>query len=247
MEDEEDTWDPPPATLLAPQIPGLYFDPELTIDDSYADDLVKHVLPYFQGGSNQVMLFGKTHTSDMKDTPGGLPLFISELIPRLSELLGGHIPASTHTLLFPRPSESIYHARQIIFNLYRPGEGITPHIDLLGRYGDGIIAISLLSGTVMTFTPAESSSPSLLAASDPDSQLLRHQLWLPPRSVIVMEKEARYNWMHGIPARKQDFIEGDDLLGNHWRDRYTRISITIRWLLPGAEIVGGDGPMPLSS
>lgn len=232
-DDEEDTWDPPPAALTSPLIPGLHFKPDLRIDESYADELVQKVLPYFRVGSNQVMLFGKAQPATTPNNPGGLPLFIAELITTLSHLLHGHIPDDTHKLLFPGPSEGTYPARQAILNLYRPGEGITPHVDLLGRFGDGIVGLSLLSGTVMSFTPATSPSSS-------NAQNIRHQLWLPERSVIVLEKEARFDWKHGIPARKQDFVEGHDGLENHWRDRYTRISITIRWLLPGAEIVGND-------
>lgn len=42
-------------------------------------------------------------------------------------------------------------ARQVILNQYLPGEGISPHVDLLGRYRDGISGISLGSGCVMRF------------------------------------------------------------------------------------------------
>lgn len=234
MDDEEELWDPPPASLTAPSIAGLHFKPDLLIDELYADELVQSVLPYFQGGSNQVMLFGKAQSSSTEETLGGLPAFIPELIRRLSELLHDHIPGDTHKLLFPGPSEHKYPARQVILNLYRPGEGITPHVDLLGRFGDGIVGLSLLAGTVMSFTPAS-------ATSHADTQELKHQLWLPARSIIVLEKEARYDWKHGIPARKQDFVEGHNGVENQWRDRYTRVSITIRWLLPGAEVVGGNG------
>lgn len=239
-DDDEDTWDPPPAALTAPAISGLHFNPNLLIEESYADELVQKVLPYFQAGSNQVMLFGKAQPIATSDAPGGLPFFIAELITNLSLLLRDHIPNDTHKLLFPGLSEDIYPARQVILNLYRPGEGITPHVDLLGRFGDGIVGLSLVSGTVMSFTPA--TSPSATSAQD-----LRHQLWLPDRSVIVLEKEARYDWKHGITSRKQDFIEGHGGLENHWRDRHTRISITIRWLLPGAEIVGNNEPASPSS
>jgi alkylated DNA repair dioxygenase AlkB len=236
--DEDGLWDPPAATILAPEIPGLHFDPNVLLDQSYANELARNALPYFQGGSNQVMLFGRAASPD-SELPGGLPIFISELITHLTNLLRDRLPPSTHQLLFPSlPSEHIYPARQVILNLYRPGEGITPHVDLLQRFGDGIVGVSLLSGTVMSLTPA--SSPEL--RDDEESpQATRHQIYLPARSIIVLEKEARYQWKHGIPARKLDFVE-TGALGGLWRDRHTRISITIRWLLPGAEVVGGDAP-----
>ncbi|KAF8318098.1 hypothetical protein DL93DRAFT_2034416, partial [Clavulina sp. PMI_390] len=231
----------------APPIEGLYFDPQLRIEQSYADELVKCVLPYFRHGANQVMLFGKGTRADPTETSStdpsstnsensssGLPEFVPELVATLSRILHGHIPIETYRLLFPAtPDEQIYPARQVIINLYHPGEGITPHVDLLRRYGDGIIGLSLLSGT-------------------------KHQLYLPPRSILVMEKDARYLWKHGIAAREQDFIANSTLppesgADNHakdqeieqeldgmWVDRHLRISITIRWMLPGAEIVGGE-------
>lgn len=234
--DEEDLWDPPAATILAPGIPGLHFDPQVLLDQSYADELVRSTFPYFQGGSNQVMLFGRAASPD-GELPGGLPIFVSELITRLATLLRDRLPPSTYQLIFPSlPSEHIYPARQVILNLYRPGEGITPHVDLLQRFGDGIVGVSLLSGIVMTLTPA--SSPEL---PDNEEAPIHHHIYLPARSIIVLEKEARYQWKHGIPARKLDFIESD-VSGNLWRDRETRISITIRWLLPDADLVGGDGP-----
>lgn len=231
MEDEEDLWDPPVASLVAPNISGLHFAPDLLIAEPYAKELAQKTLPFFSAGSNQVMLFGRP-SSAVGDTSGGLPDFISNLIDHLSRVLLNRIPGQTHVLLFPEPDEFVYPARQVILNLYRPGEGISPHVDLISRFGDGIIGVSLLSGTVMSFTPA---SPAIA-----DLQTI-HQLWLPPRSIIVLENDARYKWKHGIPARKQDFIEEEDS-ENVWYDRHTRISITIRWLLPGAEIVGGDGP-----
>lgn len=239
---EDDLWDPPAATILAPRIPGLHFDPNILLDQSYADELARSVLPYFRGGSNQVMLFGCAASRD-SELPGGLPTFISELITHLSNLLRDQLPPSTYQLLFPLPSEHIYPARQVILNLYRPGEGITPHVDLLQRFGDGILGVSLLSGTVMTFT-RESSSYDLRNDDDESPEATTHQIYLPARSIIVFEKEARYQWKHGIPARKQDFVESDGTLGNVWRDRNMRVSITIRWLLPGADVVGGDGPQP---
>ena len=243
--DEGDLWDPPVATILAPSIPGLHFDPNVLLDQSYADELARTVIPYFQGDSNQVMLFGRAASHD-GELPGGLPIFVSDLITRLSNLLRDRLPESTHSLLFPAmPSDHIYPTRQVILNLYRPGEGITPHVDLLQRFGDGILGVSLLSGTAMSLTPASSSE--LWDDDNEDEPTTTHQIYLPARSIIVLEKEARYHWKHGIHARKQDFVESGEAAGNIWRDRHVRVSITIRWLLPGADVVGGedgDGPQP---
>jgi hypothetical protein len=50
-------------------------------------------------------------------------------------------------------------------------------------------------------------------------------LLLEPRSVLVMSDVARYQWKHGIPARKHDSYEGEDYT------RGRRLSITFRSIL----------------
>ena len=65
-------------------------------------------------------------------------------------------------------------------------------------------------------------------------------LYLPERSVLVMSKDARYVWKHGIPGRTHDLVENEDEChGPCLIKRGIRLSITFRWLLPGADIVGG--------
>ncbi len=224
MEDDHDIWDPTPALVdEVPAIPGLYFPP-VRLPEDYAESLVPDILQYFNGDTmNQVMLFGSSSS--------GLPSFILGLINELSILLEGHLQPSTHQLLFPTTSEDQrYPARQVIFNLYRPGEGISPHIDLVRRFGDGIIVVSLVSGIVMDFLPEEGASSSIPIA-----------LWLPPCSILVLEREARYQWKHGIRTTKQDFIQNRNEEGGIdgvWVDRRMRVSCTIRWLLLGAEQLG---------
>jgi hypothetical protein len=213
------------ARRHAPPIPGLSFNPSILISQSLSTELLEHMKTsdYFRGGAiNQVMLFGKSGKST-----GGLPPFIQTLLHALSELLEPVIPEKTHTLLFPNPSgPHLYPARQVTLNLYRPGDGITPHIDLLQRFGDGIILLSLGSGIAME-----------LANKAGD---ITHELWLPSRSLLVLEGEARYEWTHGIQRRIVDRVENEDGNGGSEDiERGTRVSITIRWLLPGAEVVGG--------
>jgi len=64
-------------------------------------------------------------------------------------------------------------------------------------------------------------------------------LYLPERSVLVMSKDARYHWKHGIPGRTHDLIENDEYHEPCLIKRGVRLSVTFRWLLPGADIVGG--------
>ena len=146
-------------------------------------------------------------------------------------------------MLFPPQNDRAPRARQAIVNLYHPGEGISPHVDLLNRFGDGIVGVSLGSGTSMRFaraqTPRGKGDVERDGAGGDDGDY--HEVWLPLRSVLVLTGEARYEWMHGIFPRMRDKVE--DVVGGdewQWQERGVRVSVTFRWLLPGAEIVGGD-------
>ena len=223
-----------PAQRIPPPIPGLFFLATLTIPPSLEDTLLESTSKYFSPGTstspriNQAMLFGR-HTPE----GSGLPPFLDELIPILSSLLKPHLPNQINSLLFPRDDTTgPCTSRQAILNYYDPGEGITPHVDLLRRFGDGIFGISLGSGTVMVFQHAEKKK--------------RYDLYLPRGSIIILTGEARYEWTHGIEGREVDYVEDRKPFNQggpttySWIVRTTRTSITVRWLLPGADVVGGD-------
>ena len=140
------------------------------------------------------------------------------------------------------PESRAKRSRQAIINLYQPGEGISDHIDLLDRYDDGIVGVSFISGCVMRFgKPDHGHHHDQL--SPQDSQYTN--LYLPPRSVLVLVGDARYKWTHGIPSRRLDLVQDEiepqtthDGEKSSWLDRQLRLSVTFRWLLPGADTVG---------
>ncbi|KAF9234368.1 hypothetical protein BU15DRAFT_90013 [Melanogaster broomeanus] len=71
----------------------------------------------------------------------------------------------------------------------------------------------------------------------------RWDLYLPERSILILSKDARYNWTHEIPGKTHDLVESEDEShGPHLIRRGTRLSITFRWLLPGADVVGEPEP-----
>ncbi|KAI0355475.1 hypothetical protein OH77DRAFT_1374776, partial [Trametes cingulata] len=217
------------ARRTAPPVPGLYFDPSILIPEALADDLMwTCIRTYFREGSaNQVMLFERPPApGDAQQgvpRPSGLPTCLANLLSLLDDLLHPGLPPDTHELLFspsPRSHTGPPRARQAIINLYWPGEGITPHVDLLDRYGDGIIGAS----------PESEAAPK---TTDDCA------LYLPKGSVLVMMKEARYEWTHGIEKRFDDLVE--EFPGSPsgiLLERDVRLSITFRWLLPGADVVG---------
>ncbi|KAJ7141875.1 hypothetical protein C8R43DRAFT_1016728 [Mycena crocata] len=216
-----------PAILDAPPIPGLFFTPSLLLPHELADQVTHFCLQtYFhRPGVNQIMLFGVAANSGAPSS--GLPPILVGLLSTMASLLAPSLPPEIHALLFPKEPT---HARQAILNLYHPGEGITPHVDLLSRFGDGIVGISLGSSCVMQFSRVENKE----GAED----VRPLQLFLPERSMIVLSGDARYDWTHGIEKRTVDLIGGAD--ANQIVERGVRLSITFRWLLPGADVVGRD-------
>ncbi|KAI0690856.1 hypothetical protein BC835DRAFT_1280250 [Cytidiella melzeri] len=211
-----------PARRAAPPISGLHFDPFTLLPDELAESLLQKCIDtYFQEEAvNQVMLFERVLMKSEGGMCSSIPGFLKDLLAVLSTSLHPILPKTTHELLFPLP-DTPARARQVIINFYKPGEGITPHIDLLDRFGDGIIGVSLGSGCVMHPSPV-------------------WDVFLPHGSVYVMSDEVRYGWTHGIDGRTEDWVrESVDSEVGRWVMRAIRVSITFRWLLPGADIVGG--------
>lgn len=240
------------AIRTAPPIPGLFVPPVFLPPELEDEIASKCRRLYFEGRNvDQVMLFGRTASGadgDADDRDArmgkGLPPFLISLLHYLSDVLRHQVPDALYDILFP-PWGAPPRARQAIVNLYHPGEGITPHVDLLNRFDDGIIGVSLRSGCVMTF---ERVAENLVCEQerchwDVVGSRSRWDLYLPERSILILSKDARYGWTHGIPGRTHDLVESEDK-GQESRPfrRGTRLSITFRWLLPGADIVGGPDP-----
>lgn len=100
---------------------------------------------------------------------------------------------------------------QVIVNEYEPGQGIRDHVDCEPCFGPTIVSLSLASACVMNFTHRHTAH--------------RVVLLLEPRSAIVLRDRARYEWMHGIPARKNDVWHGKTIR------RGRRVSLTFRQVI----------------
>ena len=238
----------PVAIRTVPPIPGLFIPPVFLARELEDEIVAQCMRLYFEGRDvNQIMLFGRTVSSDEdgndESMGKGLPPFLISLLRHLSEILRPWTPDTVYDLLFP-PKDAPPRARQAILNLYHPGEGITAHVDLLNRFDDGIIGVSFRSGCVMAFQRVAQDDDNLISegrhcdASDPDKRD-RWDLYLPERSILVLSKDARYLWTHSIPGRTHDLVQGEDRADACLMERGTRLSITFRWLLPDADIVGG--------
>jgi alkylated DNA repair dioxygenase AlkB len=115
--------------------------------------------------------------------------------------------------LVPRPPD------QVIVNEYEPGQGISNHIDCEPCFDGHVASVSLGSACVMNFTRC---APGEVVP-----------VLLQPGSVVVLAGEARYAWMHGIPARKSDTFGGRTLA------RSRRVSLTFRKVILRDERPGG--------
>ena len=82
------------------------------------------------------------------------------------------------------------NADQAIINEYEAGQGIAAHIDCEPCFGDVVVSLPLGSTAMMDFTYKKQKVSVLLE----------------PRSLVVLQDDARYVWKHGIAARKSDVI-----------------------------------------
>ena len=111
---------------------------------------------------------------------------------------------------------------QLTVNEYNGGaDQIAPHTDTHHAFGDPILSVSLGSHTVMEFR-----LPPPLAASSGVQPLpnvgQRIEVYLPPRSLLIMSGESRYAWTHAIRHRSTDMVDGRIL------QRGRRVSLTFR-------------------
>jgi alkylated DNA repair dioxygenase AlkB len=98
---------------------------------------------------------------------------------------------------------------QIITALYRPGAGIDWHTDAIKAFGETICSVSLGSPCTMQFRRNKAEGVS-------------YRMTLAPRSLLIMQGPARWEYQHHIPSVKQ-----------------TRYSITLRTLSEGTQNPGG--------
>jgi alkylated DNA repair protein alkB homolog 8 len=105
--------------------------------------------------------------------------------------------------------ETIGDFDQLTVNDYMPGQGIPPHIDTHSPFEEIFCSISMNSEATMTFKDLNNE--------------VRH-ISLKPRSLMIFSGEGRYNWLHSIPTRKFDKVNG--LI----KSRRRRISLTYRKL-----------------
>ncbi|CAM9649270.1 unnamed protein product, partial [Discosporangium mesarthrocarpum] len=188
------------------EVPGLTLVEDFVTEEeeqTLLRPLLLEAAPWTGPLKRRVQHYGRVfdyHTRhvDFKTKAPELPPFLAFVLARMEE--NGLAPKSPD---------------QLTLNEYRPGQGISSHVDTHSAFTDGLASLSLGSGCVMDF-------------KHPNG-VRRRSLYLPRRSLVVMEGEARYVWSHSIPMRKTD------KLGGVITRRSTRISLTFRRVRdPGA-------------
>ncbi|KAH9293571.1 hypothetical protein KI387_041226, partial [Taxus chinensis] len=176
----------------------------------------------------------KTRNVDTEQYLGQLPLFLSDLLNRISSL-----PEVNQ-------AENSLPLDQLTVNEYPPGVGLSPHIDTHSAFYGCIISLSLAGPCIMEFRKYTSGGWSSSKEKDADLGQLdidlsgvesnvgnqgsikhpmfeRKVLCLPPRSLLLLSEEARYAWHHYIPHHKVDIVNGERI-----RRSLRRVSFTFR-------------------
>lgn len=101
---------------------------------------------------------------------------------------------------------------QCIVNEYTLGQGIGAHIDNIKSFGKVVCSLSLSGDSNMILTHKSTGE--------------KVTLFLPRRSIVILKKEARYDWKHEIPKLKSYIDDNGNRIkkDSDWR----RVSVTYR-------------------
>ncbi|KAG0360341.1 hypothetical protein BGZ54_009603 [Gamsiella multidivaricata] len=115
----------------------------------------------------------------------------------------------------------------IIVNEYEAGQGIMPHVDAPKLFGSTITALSLLSDCIMSFQHVKEAD-------------LIYRIYLPRRSLVVMNGSCRYDYKHSISKDLVEYVDGLEIV------RTRRVSITYRDMLVDDKNATEDGTKSMS-
>ena len=89
--------------------------------------------------------------------------------------------------------ETEFNLDHCMVNRYQPGEGIFSHVDDVKYWGDWVVGVCIGSGATMKMTGPQGEKESV---------------YLFPRSVYLLESDARTKWQHEIPPQVADDVGG---------------------------------------
>lgn len=118
---------------------------------------------------------------------------------------------------------------QLTVNVYRPGDGISAHVEETAVFDHTLAALSLESDIVMDFTCCKDDRKSCVD--------------IPRRSLYLLKGASRFQWKHAIAPRMNDKSPIDGTI----RARQRRISLTFRRVLPKFSAGADDDTLRLES
>jgi alkylated DNA repair dioxygenase AlkB len=141
-----------------------------------------------------------------------------------SEVLAADpLPSALDCILSRMVEQNIYakdnRPGYCIVNDYTYAQGISPHVENF-RFDEPVCGLTLGDGDFMRFhelTEPDDGSVRSGRAARAKKTGRRVDVWMPPRSLVVMHGEARWKWQHEICRSKRGRWEG-------WR----RTSLTFR-------------------
>eukprot|EP01080_Neovahlkampfia_damariscottae_P002076 gene2076-1948_t len=120
---------------------------------------------------------------------------------------------------------------QIIINEYTQLQSIAKHVDRTDTFGEVVTSLSLLQPIGMKFHQLKEVSDKELFNSKTKrvAEGITYYQVLQPNSLVVLTKDARYNWQHEIPKSNTFLLEN----GKKFKkgEDYRRISITCRTMI----------------
>ena len=125
-----------------------------------------------------------------------------------SKFVSQTIPMSGPILDIANRLSNIFNANQCIVNEYYRDQAISPHIDA-NMFGPIIMGLSIGAPANMIFTNGDK----------------KFIAYLPRRSLVLLQDEARTLWKHSIPSTKK-IITPDGIIDK--QTNYRRISLTYR-------------------
>ena len=108
-----------------------------------------------------------------------------------------------------------------IVNEYTDNQGISAHVENF-KFGEPVCGLTMGNGDWMRFhelTRPDDGSVRSGKAAKAERTGHKQDVWLPPRSLLVMRRDARSNWQHQICRSWR---------GRRLNDDWKRISLTFR-------------------
>lgn len=178
-------------------IPGLSYINNF-IDTQEQDSLIKQIdnQEWLQDLSRRTQHYGYKYDYTKKSVDQSL------FLGPLPDWLKLYTNKLTEQKIFDKTPD------QVIINEYLPGQGISRHVDCVPCFDNTIASLSLNSVCLMQFEQLKTAK--------------KEEMLLDPLSLLVLKNDARYGWMHSIPARKEDVVNSEIIT------RQRRISLTFR-------------------